>query len=198
VSLYANTMAQVACNAVRLHARAQDLTAAELEQLDERTRRVVLPLLDGFGLSPSQIGEILDRALHTAIEKAAGRLTPDMVKDWDENVFADMRAHGLSPRKIWQKLDALNLRLFNEKPDAHAALLRAAPLGRHPRVTRMLLDWHDRRTLTDGVKSHSAKRMTAPPEAGTLTGNPGGESATALALLGKSPLGAGSPENLVA
>jgi hypothetical protein len=188
--LYANTMTQVASNAVRLHGSAQELTPAELEHLDERTRKVVLPLLNGFGLSPSQIGEILDRALHIAIEKAAGRLTPDMVKVWDANVFADMRAHGLSPRKIWQKLDALNLRLFDEKPDAHAALLRVAPLGRHPRITRMLLDWHDRRTSADGAKSRGAKPMNSPPAAGTLTGNPGGESATALAMLGKHPLGA--------
>jgi hypothetical protein len=195
VSLYANTMAQVASNAVRLHGGTQNLTPAELEQLDERTRRVVLPLLNGFGLSPSQIGEILDRALHTAIEKAAGRLSADKVKTWDACVYEDLRAHGLSPRKIWQKLDALNLRLFDEKPEAHAALLRAAPLGRHPRVTRMLLDWHDRRTIADGAKSRSAKRMNSPPAAGTLTG---GESATALQLLGKSPLGAGFPENQVA
>lgn len=188
MSLYSNTAEQAASRAVRSRGAKEGLTAEQLDQLDDDTRKNILPLLDGFGLDDHQVGEITGRAIHIAIEYRTGRLTDAHVQAWDQLVYADMRAHGLTNKRIGAKLEELNERLFDEKPTAHAALAAAYPLGHHPRIQRMLMSWHDRRTAEDGLRSRSVKARMTPPS-GTLRGS-GAEGAEALKQLGKSPLGA--------
>lgn len=191
MSIYRNTLEQSVSRAVRSQGAKDGLSPAELARIDEHTRKNLLPFLDGFGLDDRQSAELLSLALHNEIEKAAGRMTPEMVKAWDAHVYADLRAQGLnSNNKIGARLKAIEQRLFEEKPDAHAALERAYPLGHHPRVVRWLKDWHDRRTADEGAKTASAKAKMVP-RASAMTPPPSGkESAVALGQLGKSSLGA--------
>jgi hypothetical protein len=159
-ALFSDQIARAASDAVYSRGRKEGLPAAELERIEEHTRKVILPLFDGFGLEPHQIGELLDRALHLAIEKAAGRLSESQVAAWDAYATADLRAQGMSPNRIRQIRRDVAERLWNEKPAAYEALMRAYPLARHPRVARLLTDWHARRSTADASKTRQARYVS--------------------------------------
>jgi hypothetical protein len=169
----------------RISKVSDQISEAEFEELDQRARKSWLPLIDGFGLDERQVADIMSLALHCQIEMRHGRMTQERVRDLDAKVYADLRAAGYTNRQIGAKLEALNARLFHEKPDVHAALDRGYPLGHYPQVMRPLMAWHDRRTADDGFKKRSiAARMV--PAGGTTAA----QGATALRSLGRSPLDA--------
>ncbi len=192
MSLYSGTVEQAASLRVRARARKAnpELTAVQLDEIDEHVRKTWLPLVAGLHLDPHQIGELMHLVLHIEIERATGRLTEEKVKAWDQHVYADMRAHGLTNKQIGARLAESLERLRVEQPEAHAALERMYPLGHHPQSMRMLTAWNDRRKAEDDFKTRSAKaRMT--PVRGTLNSSRGlGQlGVTALRNLARSPLG---------
>jgi hypothetical protein len=110
------------------------------------------------------------------------------VKALDQLVYADLRAHGLNNKQIGAKLEALDERLYREKPQAHAALDRGYPLGHYPQVMRPLLAWHNGRTADELSRERSIAARMAP--AGGTTLKPAvSEGVTALRSLARDPLG---------
>jgi hypothetical protein len=189
--LYSNTIMQSVSGKLSSRARKAGVTPEALQPIIEHTQKALLPLFDGFGLSPHEIGDLLDTSLHLAIEKAAGRLTPELVKAWDASVLeeltAKIRPHGRARAR--QILEQAGERLLDEKPTAHDALVRAYPLARHPKVARKIADWHLRRTGEDARQPATYIRNQG---SSLLSGSSGDVSSTALAALDRRPLGADS------
>jgi hypothetical protein len=172
----------------RLSRGGADVPEGELEKLEKHARSSWLPLVDGFGLDEKQTAEIMSLALHCQIEMHRGRIDEAKVKALDELIYADLRAHGLNNKQIGAKLEALNARLFREKPAAHAALDRGYPLGHYPQVIRPLLAWHNRHTADELSRERSIAAKMAPAGGTTLKPSAEGVGVTALRNLGRDPL----------
>jgi hypothetical protein len=171
--------------------RKAGLSPEQVHSLDEWARKEAMPLLDGFGIDMREKDHILAAAAYVAIENAAGRITPAMVKAWDALVMEELRATHKLKSKAWAEgvLRGIDDRLLKEKPEAYKALRNAYPITRHPVISRHLVNWELRRR---GAEAKSpAKYINAVRTAQAGSAPSGSVSSTALrSLSGKNSLGA--------
>jgi hypothetical protein len=184
--LYANTRAQAATQGVRSAAVKAGIPKVGIAKIEETARKEWLPILDGFGVSEHEASYLLGMLLKLEIDKARGRLTDETAERWGTEVNNDMRARGLTNKQIGEERAAMLARLKKERPDMYAVLERSWPIGWHPQVMRHLMRWHDNRSGEEQRKAFSKKSRFSSPATPAPSGM---DSATALASLGKSPLG---------
>lgn len=152
-----------------LYPSRDGLSKKQIDEVLRKARDAVLPLRN-LGLDPHQFRELAELADRIAIEMATGRLTPEKLKAWDAQVWADARAHQSSDRDTAQLLKDVNQRLWDECNEGYFGL-QHANIGHHPRFARAMIDWHHRRK---GEETRGKTYVSRARHAGTamLSDNP--------------------------
>ncbi len=180
-------------HAVEAIGRKAGLSPEKIHEVTEWAKKIILPLFDDYGVDHLAREHITSKAVHVAIEHAAGRVPRALVESWDNQVMEELVARRIPRAKAREILLGIDARLLKERPEHLRAFREAYPITRHPVISRHLVNWELRRRGED-AKSPAKYVHSQRSGAGLLAGNPGAgtEAVVALRSLNRSPLGSGS------